>query len=69
MRWFSRVRKNARRLSFRSAGFARESEIREHGVVKSMAWPVFLDPGPALTGRPGMTAEFFRTLLDYGLLR
>jgi hypothetical protein len=24
-------------------------------------------PGPALTGRPGMTAEFFRTLLsDHG---
>jgi hypothetical protein len=85
----SRVRKNARRLSFRSAGFARESGIHEHGVVKSMAWPVFLppglaptnrrqrnpgagpgprpSPGQALTGRPGMTAEFFCTPLKQWL--
>ena len=46
----NRVRKNARRLSFRSAGFARESGIHEHEVVKSMAWPVFLDSGPGPEG-------------------
>ena len=28
-----------------------------------MAWPVSWVAGPALTGRPGMTREFFSTLL------
>ena len=45
------------------AGFAREPGIHEHGLMKSMVWPVFLDSGPGPKGRPGMTAKFFRTLL------
>ena len=31
-----------------------------------MVWPVFLDSGPSPKGRPGMTAKFFRTLLELG---
>jgi len=61
--------KNADGWSFRGAGFAREPGIHEHGLMKSMVWPVFLDSGPGLKGRPGMTAKFFRTLLGLQQLR
>src|ERR1700720_2604185 len=60
----SRLRKNADGWSFRGAGFAREPGIHEHRLMKSMVWPVFLDSGPGPKGRPGMTAKFFRTLLE-----
>ena len=55
--------KNADGWSFRGAGFAREPGIHEHGLMKSMVWPVFSDSGPGPKGRPGMTAKFFRALL------
>ena len=45
------------------AGFAREPGTHEHGLMKSMVCPVFLDFGPGPKSRPGMTAKFFRTLL------
>ena len=61
--------KNADGWSFRGAGFAREPGIHEHGLMKSMVWPVFLDSGPGPKGRPGMTAKFFRTLLGQIALR
>src|SRR6202047_3028576 len=61
--FLSRLRKNADGWSFRGAGFAREPEIHEHGLMKSMVWPVFLDSGPAPKAVPGMTAKFFRALL------
>jgi hypothetical protein len=51
------------------AGFAREPGIHEHGLMKSMVWPVFLDSGPGPKGRPGMTTKFFRTLLGLQQLR
>src|ERR1700730_4145392 len=56
--------KNADGWSFRGAGFAPAPRIHEDGLMKSMVWPVFLDSGPGPKGRPGMTAKFFRTLLE-----
>jgi hypothetical protein len=59
----SRLRKNAGTSSFRGAGSAREPGIPEHGPKKSMLSPCSWVPGPPLTGRPGMTREFFSALL------
>jgi hypothetical protein len=55
----SRVLKKAGTSSFRGAGSAREPGIQEHGPEKSMACLCSWVPGPALTGRPGMTRDFF----------
>src|SRR6202011_3812740 len=49
-RAISRLRKNAGTSSFRSAGFAREPGIQEHGPEKSMDWPVFMVSGPGPDG-------------------
>ena len=46
----SRVRKNAGTSSFRGAGFACEPGTQEHGLEKSIAWPVFMGSGPGPDG-------------------
>src|SRR5215469_18915953 len=55
--------------SFRGGGYAREPGSHEHWPEIPLVLSVFIGSGPALTGRPGTTREFFRILLSCSLSR
>src|SRR5215510_3566251 len=47
-------------LSFWGAGIAREPETQEHGIEKTMAWPVFVGSGPDPGGPSRNDTRFFQ---------
>src|SRR5262249_51385531 len=47
-------------LSFRGAGIAREPGTQEHGLERTMVWPVFVGSGPDPGGPSRNDTRFFQ---------